>query len=252
MSDRSDEVTESRRDEDARSPADVLEETERLLEETGGEAGSGTDSSADAGSSSASASSGSGSEPGSLEDPLDGGLGTDPLASESAGASATAETGAGAAPNADADAKSRLPSWVPFGGSSDATASRQSSLRERLTPSLSPSQYFSPKEFLAMLLVVGAGLLVGWTVLPVAGRMIGMFATAFLVGLLASKRRYLELTAAGISVGAVSSLVTHAFFAVAGSAQAVLAVGATVGLVATLVGYYFGRDLRNGLARDID
>lgn len=250
MSDRSDEVTERRRDEDDRSPEDVLEETERLLEETGREGGGEADAGVDADT--GTTSSVSGSNPESLEDPLDGGIGADPLASESADTSATAETGTGAASTADADSQSRLPSWVPFGGSSSASSSRRSSLRDRLTPSLSPSQYFSPKEFLAMLLVVGAGLLVGWTVLPVAGRMIGMFATAFLVGLLASKRRYLEMTAAGVSVGAVSSLVTHAFFAVAGSAQAVLAVGATVGLVASLVGYYFGRDLRNGLARDVD
>ncbi|RKD93479.1 DUF456 domain-containing protein [Halopiger aswanensis] len=250
MSDRSDEVTESRRDEDARSPEDVLAETERLLEETGSgsEGESGTGAAADTGSPS------SGRSPSeSLEDSLDGGLESDPLASESADASAAAGTDTGA-PTADADSGSRLPSWMPFGGSSSATApaGRRSSLRDRLTPSLSPSQYFSPKGFLAMLALVGAGLLVGWTVLPVAGRMIGMFATAFLVGLLASKRRYLEMTAAGVSVGAVSSLVTHAFFAVAGSAQAVLAVGATVGLVASLVGYYFGRDLRDGLARDIE
>ncbi|WP_459807085.1 DUF456 domain-containing protein [Halopiger thermotolerans] len=238
MSDRSDEVTESRRDEDAdaRSPADVLEETGRLLEETGGGNGRGTEpetgSSADSAGAPSSVS-GSDPGPGSLEDPPERG---EP--------SVTA--------NADADSGR---SWWPFsfsGSSSRTAAGRRSSLRDRLTPSLSPGQYFSPKGFLAMLAILGAGLLAGWTVLPVAGRMIGMFATAFLVGLLASKRRYLETTVAGISVGAVSSLVTHAFFAVAGSAQAVLAVGAAVGLVASLAGYYFGRDLRDGLARDIE
>jgi len=100
--------------------------------------------------------------------------------------------------------------------------------------------------------LLGVGLLVGATVLPIAGRMIGMFVTAFLIGLVASKRRYLEVTAAGISVGAITAVLNNAIITVAGSGQTVVAIGATFGLFASLVGYYFGRDLHDGLNRDLE
>lgn len=57
--------------------------------------------------------------------------------------------------------------------------------------------------------------------------------------------------AAGTAVGGVSAVLSNAVLAIAGSTQAVLAVGVTVGLVGCLLGYYFGRDLRNGLTQDI-
>lgn len=78
-----------------------------------------------------------------------------------------------------------------------------------------------------------------------------MFGVAFAIGLLTSKRRYLEMGAAGTAVGGVSAVLSNAVLAIAGSTQAVLAVGVTVGLVGCLLGYYFGRDLRNGLTQDI-
>lgn len=117
---------------------------------------------------------------------------------------------------------------------------------------LSVDNYFSPRAFLALLLVISVGLLAGGTVIPIGGRMVGMFGVAFAIGLLTSKRRYLEMAVAGSSVGAVSAVFSNAFLAAAGSFQTVAAVGVTVGLVACLIGYYFGRDLRNGLSQDID
>ncbi|TYL40064.1 hypothetical protein CV102_00330 [Natronococcus pandeyae] len=144
----------------------------------------------------------------------------------------------------------------------ESTAPESSSSRSSRLPSVSsflslpsaPSlyRYFSPKAFLALVLVVGAGLLAGGLAIPFAGRIVGMFAVAFIVGLVTSKRRYLEMTAAGASVGSVAALANYAVLAVAGSGQAVLAVGASAGLAACVGGYYFGRDLRDGLFRDVE
>jgi len=100
--------------------------------------------------------------------------------------------------------------------------------------------------------VLSAGVLAGTTVLPFAGRMIGMFAVAFIIGLFASKRRYLEMSAAGISVGGVAAVISNTVLIAVGSGQPLIAVGATVGLLASVVGYYFGRDLRDGLSQDVD
>ncbi|WP_306056166.1 DUF456 domain-containing protein [Natronococcus wangiae] len=138
--------------------------------------------------------------------------------------------------------------------SSTSRSSRLPSLSSVLSlPSIpSPYRYFSPKAFLALVLVVGAGLLAGGMAIPFAGRIGGMFAVAFAAGLLASKRRYLEMTAAGASVGGIAALANYAVLAVAGPWQAVTAVGVSAGLIACVGGYYFGRDLRDGLVRDIE
>ncbi|SER70536.1 hypothetical protein [Natrinema salaciae] len=210
MSDRSDEITESRNG-DPPATDDLLEETDRLLSESG--------TSGDAARSDASP--GQGSDP-EFDPERDAAL-------ESDGASA-----------GDADAGT---------GSSRLSPS---SWLSPLTSRLSLGRYFSPKAYFALVLVLGAGLLAGATALPFGGRLVGMFATAFVVGLLASKRRYLEIATAGVSVGGVAAVLNYTVLAVAGSGQAVVAVGATVGLLASVVGYYFGRDLRDGLSRDVD
>ncbi|WP_265110119.1 DUF456 domain-containing protein [Halosolutus halophilus] len=143
--------------------------------------------------------------------------------------------------------RSREPD-APGDESTDAGSSRLSGL----APSLSLGAYFSPKAFFALVLALGAGLLAGGTAIPIGGRIVGMFAVAFAIGLVTSKRRYLETTAAGVSVGAVAALANHAVIAVAGSSRAIVAVGATVGLVSCVGGYYFGRDLRDGVRRDVE
>ncbi|WP_293027416.1 DUF456 domain-containing protein [Natronococcus sp.] len=138
--------------------------------------------------------------------------------------------------------------------STDAGSSERTSLRSRL-PSLSlPSleTAFSPKAFLALVVALGIGFFAGELVIPIAGQIVGMLAVAFAIGLATSKRRYLEVGAAGAAVGGVAAVVSNAVLAVAGSGRAVLAVGVTAGLVACLVGYYFGRDLRNGLFQEIE
>ncbi|MDJ1431203.1 DUF456 domain-containing protein [Halostagnicola sp. A-GB9-2] len=220
MSDRSDEVTTSR---EPKSTDELLEETESLLSDSSGS----SNSSAHTDERSA---------------------GTDGFESESSLENETGDSG----------------SWMPSFGSEadsepsaepalDSSSSRLSSVTSLFSlPRLSPTQYFSPKAYFALVMVIGAGLFAGNTVIPFAGRMISMFAAAFLIGLLTSKRRYLEMTAAGVSVGVVAAMFNFTLFAMLGSGQNLLAVGTTTGALACLGGYYFGRDLKNGLARDVD
>ncbi|RQG98831.1 DUF456 domain-containing protein [Natrarchaeobius oligotrophus] len=136
----------------------------------------------------------------------------------------------------------------------ESAASRGSRFRlPSLRPTRSLGEYFSPKGFLALVLLAGVGLFAGQTVLPIGGvgRFVGLFAVAFAVGLVTSKRRYLEFSAAGVSTGVATTLLFEFPLAVAGSARALVAMGAVAGLVAALAGYYFGRDLRDGLVRDV-
>ncbi|MFP9190804.1 DUF456 domain-containing protein [Natronosalvus vescus] len=122
-------------------------------------------------------------------------------------------------------------------------------------PSLgAPSSYFSPKAFLVVLLTLAAGMVAGGVFLPLGGigRIVGIVVVAFVIGLLTTKRRYLELASAGAAVGVVGSLFDFALLLPTDAGQRVLAIGAGAGLLATVVSYYFGRDLRNGLSRDLD
>ena len=113
------------------------------------------------------------------------------------------------------------------------------------------TRYFSPKAFLGIVLAVGAVVTAGTLFLPLGGLLVGTLAAAFAIGLLTSNRRYLEMALAGGTVGALTTLVDNAMLAVVGSGQTLLAVGAAVGLVSCVLGYYFGRDLRDGLSREI-
>ena len=213
MSDRSDEVTESR-DTD-----DLLEETEELLSESG--VGDGTET-------------GTGSRPQSQNGVAD--------QRPPSGAADPAPVQGSAPPSESDPASTASASW----------RSKLAAPLSGLAGWLSVDDYFSPKAFLAFVLLVGTGLFAGGLAIPFAGRMVGMFGVAFAIGLLTSKRRYLEMGTAGTSVGALSAVASHAVLAVAGSFQRVVAVGVAVGVVACLGGYYFGRDLRNGLVRDIE
>lgn len=219
MSDRSDEVTTSR---NPKSTDELLEETDGLLS---GSAGS-SDSSARTD---------------------DRSTRSDGVESDGALADDATESGS---------------SWSSFGSDgadseseseSESSGSRLSSVRSLFSLSrLSPTSFFSPKAYLALVVVIGAGMIAGSAVLPFAGRMIGMFAAAFLVGLAASKRRYLEMGAAGASVGIIAATFNFAILVSLGFPQGVLAVGTTTGALACLVGYYFGRDLKSGLSKDIE
>lgn len=239
MSDRSDEVTASRESttdsgSQSRSTDDLLEETERLLGGNGsGSPGAGTETGAGTGTD---------GDSGVSNPDFDLDLGSDPK-----DGSETTDR----ADDPDSSGRSWLPSVLSRGSATSARSNSQSRTGSVLSR-FSLSSYFSPKAFLAFVLTIGAALFVGNLAVPIAGRLLGMLAVTFLLGLATSRRRYAEMTAAGISVGAVSSLADHTILTVAGSLQGSTTVGITAGLLACLIGYYFGRDLRAGLSRDVD
>ncbi|MEY7850531.1 DUF456 domain-containing protein [Natrarchaeobius sp. A-rgal3] len=213
MGERSDELTESP-DADAPSTDDLLEETEQLLSETG----------------------------------------TEPAPADHRDRSSTSPSTPGETDGADTSR-----SWWPYSRSGESSETAQTSdsgsgRLSRLRPSRSLGEYFSPKAFLAVLALVSVGLFVGGTVLPIGalGRFVGLLAVAFLIGVLTSKRRYLELSVAGTAAGALTTVLFDLPLAIAGSGRTLLFAGAVAGLVVSVLGYYFGRDLRDGLSRDVE
>ncbi|WP_254862066.1 hypothetical protein [Halovivax gelatinilyticus] len=138
--------------------------------------------------------------------------------------------------------------------STDRSGSRRIGVR-RFVPSIgfpsrfSPRTYFSPKAFLALSAMFGVGYFGGGLTIPVAGSLLGLFAVAFAVGLASSKRRYLEVGAAGCTVGAVMSALNYVVVIAAGIGSRLIFIGLMAGLGASLFGYYLGRDLRDGVTR---
>jgi len=117
------------------------------------------------------------------------------------------------------------------------------------------SGYFSPKAFLGALVGLAILAAVGRSVVPIVsglGGLLGAFAGAFLVGLISSKRRYAETGTAGALLGAISAIPGFIAFGLGiQSVATIAAIGGAVGLVVALLGVYFGRDLRDGLSKDI-
>lgn len=117
------------------------------------------------------------------------------------------------------------------------------------------SGYFSPKAFLGALVGLAILAAVGRSIVPVVsgiGGLLGAFAGAFLVGLVSSKRRYAETGAAAALLGAISAVPGFIAFGLGiQSVATIAAIGGAVGLVVALLGVYFGRDLRDGLSKDI-
>ena len=145
---------------------------------------------------------------------------------------------------------------------SDSTSTRSSSSDTRTEPTRRERAkeravgVFSPKHFLAALLFMAGGLLVGSAVPLIPGTgFLGVAFAAFAFGLVSSGRRYLETGVAGAVVSVLGfvlfSLTTFAVGFMNGlGPQVALLVGAG-GFLAGAVGNYFGRDLRAGLTADL-
>jgi hypothetical protein len=112
---------------------------------------------------------------------------------------------------------------------------------------------FSPRTFLAALFVTVGGLFAASTFVPLPGAgLLGVFAATFLFGLAVSDRRYAETALAGAIATAGGTFLDVAVVAVLGGAGVPLVAAAGVlGAAVAAVGTYFGRDLRDGLTRDI-
>jgi len=136
-------------------------------------------------------------------------------------------------------------------GNTEESSGRLGGLRHRL------GGLFSLRPFLLALVLAIVGLVVGGSV-PVVGmigRFLGIALAGFVLAFVTSGRRYVEVALAGAlsaGVGVVLSAVEMAFLPlVADYGLRIAGVGTTAGLIAALLGYYFGRDLRAGLTREL-
>lgn len=129
--------------------------------------------------------------------------------------------------------------------------SSSESRRERLTRRA--TSVFSPRAFLVSTVVTLLGFLVVGGLLPLGGiaNLVGIAAGTFATGLATSQSRYAESAVAGGAVGGVAAFLDHLALTVVGVGLPLLALGAVGGLLAGLLGHYFGRDLRAGLTRDL-
>ena len=117
----------------------------------------------------------------------------------------------------------------------------------------SGKQLFSVRALVVAFVAIGGGMTLG-SLVPVIPftAIAGIPLGAFLHGLLDSQRRYAETVLAGgllASLAVVTSLLPQLVAGLNGTR--LFAIAAAVGAVLGLVGHYFGRDLRDGLTKDI-
>jgi hypothetical protein len=132
-------------------------------------------------------------------------------------------------------------------------------LRSRIGGRL--GRVFSVKTFALALAASLVAMFLGGSIpiVGVVGRFVGLFAVAFAVGLASSRRRYLEVglaAALASGLGFVFGVLTSALLPVGLSVLSdygvgLAGVGAGSGLLVALAGHYFGRDLRDGLTRNV-
>jgi hypothetical protein len=126
-----------------------------------------------------------------------------------------------------------------------------SGLRERV------GGLFSLRAFVVALAFTAVGMALGGIVpLPVISDVlgfVGVFVATFLLGVIGDRSYYAETAVASAAVaGGWSAIGNVTLLAIGGlPALAIVAVTAGIGLVAGLVGHYFGRDLRDGLTREL-
>lgn len=138
---------------------------------------------------------------------------------------------------------------------SESQTNGNGSRRARIADTV--GQVFSPRYFLVSLVLISVGLFLPSFVpfvsaLPGVG-LIGAFLAAFALGAFSSEQQYLETGVAGaVAVGA--SIFSKFLFVsmVSNSGIQIAAVGAAVGGIVTVLGYYFGRDFRDGMTREIE
>ncbi|WP_311171978.1 hypothetical protein [Halobellus ordinarius] len=120
---------------------------------------------------------------------------------------------------------------------------------------------FSLRSFLVVLALSLFGTVAGGSIPLVGsiGQFVGLFLAAFVVGLVGSRGRYFEVAlagaiAAGVAfvIGTLTSLFAPVAIGVlADYGLAIAGIGTGAGVLVALAGHYFGRDLRDGLTREI-
>lgn len=105
---------------------------------------------------------------------------------------------------------------------------------------------------LSLVLVAGGVLLVGGAVgLGTVGDLLGIVAGTFLLGAAGDARRYAVAALAGTLAGGASALLGNLVLSIVGVGLPVVVVAAAAGGLAGLLGNYLGRDLRDGLTREL-
>lgn len=136
-------------------------------------------------------------------------------------------------------------------GTNQRTQEEPGWLRSRL------GKHFSLPGFLAAillstvcLLAVGAIPLLG--VLGIVANLLGITVGTFVLGVGSGEKRYVESGLGGSTVGLLAVLLPHLPFGILGLGLIPLAIGILGGAGAGVLGHYLGRDLRDGLTREID
>lgn len=114
---------------------------------------------------------------------------------------------------------------------------------------------FRLRRFLLALGLSVVGLVLSGFVplLPAAvSALAGVFLAGFSLGLVSSKRAYTEVALAGAATAAVATLADYLLVtALGGFGVPLAALTGGAGVLASVGGHYFGRDLRSGLTRDV-
>jgi len=167
----------------------------------------------------------------------------------------TADPDGQTTPSGDADASADAASDSESGGFSPGLgglSGRVTSLPGRSLPDVPSARSFA----LAIGIVLVAMFVTGSAIplvsaIPGSG-LFGVFAGAFALGLATGRSRYVELLVAGALSGGLGFLFGNLLLKIgSGLAGSMAVFGAGTGAVVALLGHYFGRDLRDGLTKDI-
>lgn len=136
---------------------------------------------------------------------------------------------------------------IPGGGSSTESKSLRGRLADRV------GGWFSIRTFGVTLLLTVALSLVAGMLIPVvpASGLVGVFLAGFLLGIAKSDSHYLEVASATLLSGAVTAVLGNLFAALVGVGIPLMAIGAGASGLAGVIGHYVGRDLKDGLTREI-
>lgn len=135
----------------------------------------------------------------------------------------------------------------------EASQSRRARVASRIKSPF--AGLFSLRGFLLVLVLSVVGMLAAGAVplLPESiAALLGVFLAGFVLGLARERRAYLEVALAGAGTAAVATLLDYLLVAALSDVGVPLAaVTGGAGLLAAVGGHYFGRDLRDGLTRDL-
>lgn len=131
-----------------------------------------------------------------------------------------------------------------------AEASRGDRVRQRIKAGA--GTVFSGRDFAISLVLILAGVVFLGGLLPLGliGDLFGIFVAGFLYGVVSPAGRYAELGLAGAVVGGGSAQLGNFVLSLIPGVPLVL-LGLIGGGISAFLGHYFGRDLRDGLTREI-